>query len=66
MNVKIEINMDNSAFEEQEELNRIFNNLGNNFYNYCDIVSSIQKYGECTQGIYDINGNRVGELVITE
>jgi hypothetical protein len=66
MKVTIEINMDNSAFEDQLELERILKELSENLDSH-DIVASLKndKDAEFSQGIFDSNGNRVGEILFT-
>jgi hypothetical protein len=64
MKVKIEINLDNSAFEDQLELERILIDLGQTMDSY-DIIASLKDSQWYEQGILDINGNLVGNIEFT-
>ena len=52
MKCKIIIDMDNSAFEYDGELVRIFELL----------ARFVESNGTISRNIYDVNGNRVGEM----
>ena len=58
MEATIKITMDNAAFEDgcdgYSELARILKNLSNYLY----------EQGSTDKNLFDINGNKVGELVI--
>jgi hypothetical protein len=64
MNVKIEISLDNSAFEDQLELERILIDLGQTMDSH-DIIASLKDSQWYEQGILDINGNLVGNIEFT-
>lgn len=66
MKVLIEINCDNSAFQERGELHRIFDQLKEVVINKEYGLSKGQYYGLDCVAIFDINGNKVGELRIEE
>jgi len=56
MELNIKINLDNSSFENGNELNKCLN----------QVISYFQKNvdGECK--IFDSNGNKVGQAIIIE
>ena len=53
--VRIEIDMDNAAFEDKDELPRILRSTANKIYD-----------GEFPSVIRDINGNKVGQFEYME
>ena len=61
MNCTININMDNSAFDDNkaDELQRILHELANNI-----ACNTIGENTHNTFSIHDINGNKIGECII--
>jgi len=57
MIIEIQINTENSAFEDSSETQRILKNLVNNQINY-----DSEKYEEIS--LRDINGNKIGHAAI--
>ena len=58
MQLKIKINMDNAAFDEPvEELQRIFRGLADKL---------LEVHSGMENSIIDVNGNKIGRMVITD
>ena len=63
MNITIQINTDNSAFEDGNtayELSEILEKATNR------IMEDVEKYGSCEFSLFESNGNRCGTVTVTE
>lgn len=61
MKITITVDMDNDAFEDLGELGRILKVLSEFFYNTGKLKWELK---EGSMPLIDINGNKVGDLVI--